>query len=91
MNEDYDFTIITKDGCPHCETAKQALKDKIDSGQINVRDVAKDIGALELANKLNITGVPSIIVKNKATQLGEVCELREDLSGVICENKEVDF
>ncbi|MCP4762581.1 MAG: hypothetical protein GY870_12445 [archaeon] len=91
MNKEYDFTIITKDGCPHCDTAKKGLKEQIDSGLINVMDVAKDKSAMDLATKLNITGVPSIIVKNKATQIGEVCELKQDFSGVVCDTKEVDF
>ena len=91
MTDDYDFTMITSDGCPHCADAKTMLKEKIDSGRIKVLDVSKDKSALELADKYHINAVPMIIVNDKATNIGEACELKRDLSGVVCKNKEVDF
>lgn len=91
MTDDYDFTMITSEGCPHCADAKIYLKDKIESGRIKVVDVSRDKGALELAKKYNVDAVPTVIVNDKATNLGEACELRGDLSGVICKDKEVDF
>lgn len=91
MSDNYDFTMIVGEGCPYCAQAKSVLKDKIDSGKIKVMDVAKSKEALDLANKFNIDGVPSIIINNKATNIAEVCELKPDLSGVSCKDKDVDF
>lgn len=91
MSDDYEFTMLTSEQCPHCAAAKKGLKEKIESGRIKVVDVYKDKGAMDLANKHNVTGVPSIVIKDKATQLTEACELKRDLSGIICKNKEVKF
>ena len=91
MKDDYDITMLTSDGCPHCAEAKTRLKDKIDSGRIKVRDVSTDKEAFELAKKYNVNAVPTVIVNDKATNIAEACDLKQDLSGVICKNKEVDF
>ena len=90
-SEKYNFTMIIGQGCPACIMAKKGLSKRIDSGQIKVMDVVSDEKARDLADKYNINAVPSIIAENKATQFMEVCELRGDLSGVICDTKEVDF
>lgn len=91
MKDNYDLTMITSEGCPHCAEAKELLKDKIESGRIRILDVSKDNDALELAKKYNVEAVPTVIVNDKITNIGEACDLKRDLSGVICKNKEVDF
>ena len=92
MSNDYEFTMITNEGCTHCASAKERLKDKINSGKIKVLNIATDDEALDLANKYGVNSVPTIIVNNKASNLTEACELKNDLTGVICkDNKEVNF
>ena len=91
MLDDYDFTMIVGKGCSHCADAKEGLKEHITNGKIRVLDIATDKDAMDLADKYNIDAVPSIIVNNKATLSSEVCELKGDLTGVICKGKEVKF
>lgn len=91
MSDNFEFTMIVGQGCPACATARRVLAERITSGQIEVIDAITDEKGMELANKHNITGVPSMIVNDKATNMSEVCELKRDLSGVICKGKEVSF
>lgn len=91
MTNNYEFTLITQEGCPHCIAAREILKDKISSGVVRVLDVAKDSGAMDLANKYNITAVPSILTKDKVTNITEVCELSGDGMKIICPSKEVEL
>lgn len=91
MPEEFDFIMIVADGCSHCASAKKGLEEMIGRKLINIMDVTKNKEALDLAKQYGISEVPTIIVKDKKTGIGEACELREDLSGVICKDKEVDF
>ncbi|KKN34016.1 hypothetical protein LCGC14_0797770 [marine sediment metagenome] len=91
MSDNDEFIMIVGQGCPACAAAKEGLSERIDSGQIKVMDVVNSKEALDLANRYNINGIPSIIMKDKSSNIGEVCELRQDLSGIVCKNKEVDF
>jgi len=91
MSDDYKITMIVGQGCPACGKAKKGLSSFIDSGRIKVMDVVKDDEAMKLAEKFNITGVPHFILGDKSNQFIEACELKADLSGVICKEKEVKF
>lgn len=91
MSDNYEFTLITQEGCPHCLTIREILKDRISSGAVRVLDISNDKGAMDLANKHNITAVPSILVKDKATNTTEVCELSGDGRKVFCPDKEVEI
>ena len=68
MSDDYEFIMLTTEGCSHCTEAKNRLKDRIDSGEITVMDVSKDNKALDLANKHGVDSVPTVIINNKATE-----------------------
>lgn len=91
MGENEEIIMITGQGCPHCENAKNQLQDKINNGKIKVMDIMTSDEAMNMANQYNIRAVPSLIVKDKTTNIGEVCTLKSDLSGAICKNKEVLF
>lgn len=89
MDNKYDYTMLVAEGCPHCEHAKESLKDKIDSGEIKLGDVVKDKDAHTLATKYNVTAVPTFIVKDKTTHFLEVCELSGDGTKLRCPTKEL--
>lgn len=90
MENKYDLTMLVMDGCGHCAKAKEALKPFIDSGRIQVRDVAHDPVARELAKTNNITAVPQFIARDKVLHTTEVCELTQEANKIICNNgKEV--
>lgn len=91
MSDNYDFIMVVADGCSHCASAKKGLEKMIGEKIMNVMDVTKSEEALNLAKQYGIDAVPTIIVKDKKTGVGEACILREDYTGVICEDKEVDF
>ncbi|MFW9880519.1 MAG: glutaredoxin family protein [Candidatus Thorarchaeota archaeon] len=91
MSDNYDFIMVVAEGCGHCASAKKGLEKMIGEKFIDIMDVTKSKEALNLAKQYGINAVPTIIVKDKKTGIGEACELREDFSGVICKDKEVDF
>lgn len=91
MADEYKMTMLTTSECPACKVAKEKLKDRISNGQIEVLEIDKNEDAAKMAFNYKIKGVPSIILKNKITNTTEICQLKADLSGVICKNKEVDF
>ena len=91
MDDDYEFTMLASDVCPHCESAKKLLKNKIESKKIELLDIEKDDKGKQLAKQYDIRGVPIMIVKNKASDIGELCELAADATKVFCKDKEVDL
>ena len=89
MLDNYEITKMVMDGCGHCANARKRLKDKILSGVIKIRNINKDESALKLANSHNVTEVPTIIMKDKATHFTEACSLSPDAKKIICKHKEV--
>ena len=61
--------LLSSNNCGYCNQAKQLLKDKIDSGEIEVVDIDRDGDARELARIFG--GVPTLIEEED----GEVHEL----------------
>lgn len=91
MSKKYEFTMLTLKDCGHCNDAKIKLKDKIDSGKIRVIDLDNGGEGMALANKYQVKDVPTILVKDIATQITEVCQLSITGENVVCKNKEVDL
>ena len=87
----YDIKMLVAEGCPHCAEAKEILKDKINSGQIKVMDIYEDESAFKIAQDLNVTGVPSMIVTDKVTKVTDVCQLAIDGKKIYCKDKEVNL
>ena len=89
---DYEKGILVADGCSHCAYAKELLKDKIEKGELKVYDIMKnDPVAMDIISKNHIKGVPMIILKDKVTQLTEICELSSDGRTALCKDKEVEI
>ena len=62
--------MITGDWCPHCANAKKQLKDVIDKGIIRILELSMDPDKndekiLELAEKLDVEMVPTLVVEEK--------------------------
>lgn len=91
MDDDFEFIMLTSEKCPHCAHAKEILKDKIDSKKIKVVDISKDEMGKQLVKQHNIKEIPTVILKVKTVGTSEACDLKADLTGLLCKDKEVDF
>lgn len=81
MSDRPKLVMLVVEGCPHCKRAKEAFKDEIERGEIEVMDVYKDEGAMELASKLGINAVPTFVVK---TPEGAACKVGDSGSVEAC-------
>lgn len=79
---DNKFVLLTSKECPHCNEAKELLKEKINNGMIKVLDYESPQGS-ELVSKYGIDEVPTIIYNNKK------CQLAADGSKLFCGKEEV--
>lgn len=86
-----EIILIASTNCGHCEHAKEVLKNRISDGHIRVLNVENDNEGLALANEYGINAVPTFIIRNKSTKIGEACNLSADAKKLICKNKEVEL
>lgn len=89
MINNKEIIFIASDQCGHCDFAKQKLKNKINNGEIRVLDGLKDKEGKAIADEYNINTVPSFIIRDKVTKIGETCNLSADVTKLICQNREV--
>ena len=89
INDNEEVSMFEQEGCGWCATAKDLLKDKIESGKVNILNISKSKDAFELALKHKVTSTPTFLVKNKKTEGIEVCELSKDGSRLLCPTREV--
>lgn len=75
--------MLTQQGCPHCESAKEILKDPIRSGQIEVVPIETQKGK-ELVKRYDIKGTPMML--NGKDDKFQKCYLTKTAKTMYCED-----
>lgn len=57
-----EVIMITEDGCPACDTAKEELKDELERGELKIKRSEEGEGK-EIADELGISVVPTFVCK----------------------------
>lgn len=83
MSEEKDI-MITQDDCGYCETAKEKLKNEINTGQIEIVPIESKRGK-ELVKKYNVGLTPTILSKKDDNQF-QKCYISKDGNKMLCED-----
>lgn len=75
-----EYVVLVAEGCPHCGSMIEKAKKKY--GKVTVLDVTKQDRATDLAMKLNVRAVPTLV----AVEDEKVCVLNDSGRKERCES-----